>query len=99
MHRGNTMDERALLEAARAAHTDLRGPQPAGLTGEQALERRTALERTLAGIPMGRIAQPDEVAGPCCFLLSDLASYVTGQTIYADGGRLPLNYTVAVKPE
>lgn len=49
MHRGNTMDERALLEAARAAHTDLRGPQPAGLTGEQALERRTALERTLAG--------------------------------------------------
>jgi hypothetical protein len=30
------------------------------------------------------------------FLLSD-ASYMTGQTIYADGGRMPLNYTVPVK--
>ncbi|MCP5200925.1 MAG: SDR family oxidoreductase [Gammaproteobacteria bacterium] len=44
------------------------------------------LERTLAGIPMGRIAQPDEVAGPCCFLLSDLASYITGQHLNIDGG-------------
>ena len=44
------------------------------------------LERTLAGIPMGRIAQPDEVAGPCCFLLSDTASYITGQHLNIDGG-------------
>lgn len=44
------------------------------------------LERTLAQIPMGRIAQPDEVATPCCFLLSDAASYITGQHLTVDGG-------------
>ncbi len=44
------------------------------------------LERTLAQIPMGRIAQPDEVATPCCFLLSDGASYITGQHLSIDGG-------------
>ena len=41
---------------------------------------------TLAQIPMGRIAQPDEVATPCCFLLSDVASYITGQHLSVDGG-------------
>jgi len=44
------------------------------------------IDRTLAGIPMGRIAQPEEVAGPCCFLLSDVASYITGQHLNIDGG-------------
>lgn len=44
------------------------------------------IERTMAGIPMGRIAHPDEVAGPCCFLLSDTASYITGQHLNIDGG-------------
>ena len=44
------------------------------------------IERTMASIPMGRIAQPEEVAGPCCFLLSDTASYITGQHLSIDGG-------------
>ena len=50
-------------------------------------------------IPLGRIGEPDEVAAIACFLASKDASYITGETIFADGGRLALNYTVAVKDE
>jgi len=44
------------------------------------------IDKTMASIPMGRIAKPDEVAGPCCFLMSDTASYITGQHLNIDGG-------------
>jgi NAD(P)-dependent dehydrogenase (short-subunit alcohol dehydrogenase family) len=56
-------------------------------------KRRGALCRT----PMGRFGEPDEVAKIAVFLASDDSSYITGQTIYPDGGRLALNYTVPVK--
>ncbi len=58
---------------------------------------RAARNRVLSRTPLGRIGDPSEIASIAAFLASDDASYVTGQTIYADGGRLPLNYTVAVK--
>ena len=45
---------------------------------------------------MGRFGDIDEVASIALFLASDDASYITGQCIYADGGRLVLNYTVPV---
>jgi NAD(P)-dependent dehydrogenase (short-subunit alcohol dehydrogenase family) len=51
-------------------------------------------QRMLSRTPLGRFAEPDEVAAVALFLASDDASYLTGQTIYADGGRLALNYTV-----
>lgn len=56
-----------------------------------------AKNRILSRTPMGRIGDPSEIASIAAFLASDDASYITGQTIYADGGRLPLNYTVPVK--
>jgi len=56
-----------------------------------------ARDRVLSRTPMGRVGDPSEIASIAAFLVSDDASYVTGQTIYADGGRLPLNYTVPVK--
>lgn len=54
--------------------------------------QKTVLSRT----PLGRIGNATEIAGIAVFLASQDASYVTGQTIYADGGRLGLNYTVPV---
>jgi glucose 1-dehydrogenase len=56
-----------------------------------------ARQRILSRTPLGRIGEPSEIAGIAAFLASDDASYITGQTIYADGGRLPLNYTVPVR--
>ncbi|MES2325667.1 MAG: SDR family oxidoreductase [Pseudomonadota bacterium] len=54
--------------------------------------RRTILSRT----PIGRCGEPEEIASVASFLASDDASYMTGQTMYVDGGRLALNYTVPV---
>jgi glucose 1-dehydrogenase len=56
-----------------------------------------ARNRILSRTPLGRIGDPSEIASVAAFLASDDASYITGQTIYADGGRLPLNYVVPVK--
>lgn len=39
-----------------------------------------------SGIPLGRIAQPDEIAGVAVYLASDEAAYVTGTTYFIDGG-------------
>lgn len=58
-----------------------------------------ARNKILSRTPLGRIGEPSEIASVAAFLASDDASYITGQTIYADGGRLPLNYTVPVKDE
>jgi NAD(P)-dependent dehydrogenase (short-subunit alcohol dehydrogenase family) len=55
-----------------------------------------ARRRILSRTPMGRCGDPAEVAKVALFLASDDASYLTGQTIYPDGGRLALNYTVPV---
>jgi NAD(P)-dependent dehydrogenase (short-subunit alcohol dehydrogenase family) len=55
-----------------------------------------ARHKILSRTPLGRCGEPAEVAKVALFLASDEASYITGQTIYPDGGRLALNYTVAV---
>jgi NAD(P)-dependent dehydrogenase (short-subunit alcohol dehydrogenase family) len=55
--------------------------------------RRSVLTRT----PLGRFGTAAEVAAVVAFLASEDASYITGETIYPDGGRRVLNYTVPVK--
>jgi len=60
------------------------------------LGNREAERKILSRTPMGRLGEPDEIAHVAVFLASDEASYMTGQTLYPDGGRLALNYTVAV---
>jgi glucose 1-dehydrogenase len=61
------------------------------------LADKAALNRALSRTPLGRVGEPPEVAAIAAFLASDDASYITGETIYVDGGRMPLNYTVPVK--
>ena len=62
-----------------------------GIMSDQA-----AQDRILSRTPLGRWGEPEEVAAIAVFLASSESSYITGQTIYPDGGRLGLNYTVPV---
>lgn len=54
-----------------------RANSPVGSASEQ---------RFLKGVPMQRFAQPDEIAAAIAFFASDDASYITGQTLFVDGG-------------
>ncbi len=51
-------------------------------------ERPGLVEKMLPFIPMGRFATPGDIAGTALFLASDASAYITGQTIYVDGGAL-----------
>ena len=55
--------------------------------------------KVLSRTPIGRYGRPEEIAAIVAWLASDEASYITGTTIFADGGRLPLNYVVPVAEE
>jgi NAD(P)-dependent dehydrogenase (short-subunit alcohol dehydrogenase family) len=44
--------------------------------------------KILDHIPLGRIGQTDDISGAVVFLASDAASYITGVTLYVDGGYL-----------
>jgi glucose 1-dehydrogenase len=53
-------------------------------------------QKIMARTPLKRLGEPSEVASVALFLACQDSSYMTGQTIYPDGGRLALNYTVAI---
>ena len=61
-----------------------------GLADQQGGDREEVLAKVGAGRPLGRLAQPDEIAAVIVFLCSDRASYVTGAAWSADGGTVPI---------
>lgn len=52
-----------------------------------------AMKMVMSRTPLKRVGKAQEIANVVAFLTSDKASYVTGETIYVDGGRLGMNYT------
>jgi len=61
-----------------------------GLADQQGGDREDVLAKVGAGRPLGRLAQPEEIASVVAFLASERASYVTGAAWSADGGTVPI---------
>ena len=53
-----------------------------------------AMEMVMSRTPLKRMGTPREIGDVVAFLVSDKASYITGETIYVDGGRIGMNYTM-----
>ena len=66
------------------------------LAARAVLTSEEAKARILSRTPMKRLGEPSEIADVVAWLASDAASYVTGEIVTVDGGRMTLNYTVPV---
>ena len=65
------------------------------LAARAVLTSEEAKTRIMSRTPMKRLGQPAEIADTVAYLASDAASYITGEIVVVDGGRMALNYTVA----
>src|SRR5437763_1232095 len=88
--------EPAQLQAAEVAAGVTPGPTATeawlgegGLADQQG-EREEVLAKVAAGRPLGRLAEPEEIAAVIAFSCSPRASYVTGAAWSADGGTVPI---------
>jgi NAD(P)-dependent dehydrogenase (short-subunit alcohol dehydrogenase family) len=66
------------------------------LAARSVLTSEEARSRIMMRTPMKRLGEPAEVADVVAYLASDAASYITGEIVVVDGGRMTLNYTVPV---
>lgn len=86
----------ALALADRGVRVNAVGPGTIAteLARQAVLTSDEASNRIMMRTPMKRLGEPAEVAEVVAFLASDAASYITGEIIMVDGGRMALNYTV-----
>ena len=66
------------------------------LAAKAVLTSDEAKKKIMSRTPMKRLGEPSEIADVVAWLASDAASYVTGEIVTVDGGRMTLNYTVPV---
>jgi NAD(P)-dependent dehydrogenase (short-subunit alcohol dehydrogenase family) len=66
------------------------------LAAKAVLTSDEAKAKIMSRTPMKRLGEPSEIADTVAYLASDAASYVTGEIVVVDGGRMTLNYTVPV---
>ena len=66
------------------------------LAAQAVLTSEEAKNKIMMRTPIKRLGEPAEVADVVAFLASDAASYMTGEIVMVDGGRMALNYTVPV---
>ena len=66
------------------------------LAAKAVLTSEEAKQKILSRTPMKRLGEPSEIADVVAWLASDASSYVTGEIVTVDGGRMTLNYTVPV---
>ncbi len=64
------------------------------LAAQAVLTNEAAKARILSRTPLQRLGEPEEVADAVAYLASDASSYITGEVLVVDGGRMALNYTV-----
>lgn len=68
------------------------------LAAQAVLTSEEAKAKIMSRTPLRRLGEPAEIADVVAFLLSDASSYVTGEIVVVDGGRMALNYTVPPQP-
>jgi glucose 1-dehydrogenase len=86
---GVSMTMRTLAQEVAADRIRVNAVSPGAIRtpiNREAWESDAALEKLLRLIPYGRIGEPEDVAAAVSWLASDAADYVTGTTLYIDGG-------------
>jgi len=85
----------AMALAAEGIRVNAVGPGTIAteLARKAVLGSEAARRKILSRTPLLRLGEPEEVAQVAAFLMSEEASYLTGQIVYPDGGRMALNYT------
>ena len=88
----------ALALADRGVRVNAVGPGTIAteLAAKAVLTSDEAKNKIMMRTPLKRLGEPSEIADVVAFLASDASSYITGEIIMVDGGRMALNYTVPV---
>ena len=66
------------------------------LAAKAVLTSEEAKAKIMSRTPMKHLGQPSEIFDTVACLVTDAASYITGEIVVVDGGRMTLNYTVPV---